>query len=96
MILPNDKKMSVLCILQVLKEHSDENHPLTQAQIIKKIEHHYGLSLERKSIGANIESLIDFGYDIIKTKNGCYLASREFEPSEVSFLSKNASNLSGA
>ena len=62
----------MLCILNVLREHSDENHPLTQAQIIKKIEHKYGLELERKSIGANIESLIDFGFDIIKTDNGCY------------------------
>ena len=86
MVLPNNKKMSILCILNVLREHSDENHPLTQAQIIKKIEHKYGLELERKSIGSNIESLIDFGFDIIKTENGCYLGQRDFEPSEISFL----------
>ena len=86
MVLSNDKKMSILCIINVLREYSDENHPLTQGQIIKKIEHHYGLVLERKSISANIQSLIDFGYDIIKTNKGCYLGSREFEPSEVSFL----------
>lgn len=86
MVLQNNKKMSTLCLLYVLKEYSDVNHPLTQAQIIKKIEHHYGLVLERKSIAANIESLIDFGFDIIKTANGCYLGEREFEPSEVSFL----------
>ena len=86
MVLPNNKKMSILCILNVLREHSDENHPLTQAQIIKKIEHKYGLELERKSIGSNIESLIDFGFDIIKTDGGCYLGQRDFEPSEISFL----------
>lgn len=86
MVLQSNKKMSMLCILKILQEFSDENHPLTQAQIISKIEHSYGLELERKSIGANIESLRDFGYDIVKTDKGCYLGEREFEPSELSFL----------
>ena len=86
MVLQSNKKMSLLCILNVLKEYSDENHSLTQAQIIKKIEQNYGLELERKSIGANIDSLKDFGFDIIKTEKGCYLGQREFEPSEISFL----------
>ena len=41
MVLQSNKKMSPLCILEVLKEYSDENHPLTQAQILKKIEQNY-------------------------------------------------------
>ena len=86
MVLQSNKKMSPLCILYVLKEYSDETHPLTQSQILTKIEQQYGLQLERKSIGANIDSLIDFGFDIIKTDKGCYLGQREFESSEVSFL----------
>lgn len=86
MVLQSNKKMSLFCILEILKEYSDENHPLTQAQILKKIEHHYDLKLERKSISTNIDSLIDFGFDIIKSSKGCYLGQREFEPSEVSFL----------
>ncbi len=86
MVLSHNKKMAIMCILNVLREYSDEQHPLTQNQIIKKIESIYGLELERKSVSANIDSLIDFGVDIVKTNNGCYLASREFEPSEISFL----------
>lgn len=86
MVLQSNKKMSLLCILWVLKEYSDENHPLTQSQIISKIEKHYGLELERKSISTNIDSLKDFGFDITKTEKGSYLGQREFEPSEVSFL----------
>jgi len=86
MVIQSNKKMSLLCILKVLEEYSDENHPLTQAQIISKVEQNYGLELERKSISANIESLIDFGFDIIKSAKGCFLGQREFEPSEVSFL----------
>lgn len=86
MVLQSNKKMSLLCILWVLKEYSDENHPLTQAEIISKIEKHYGLELERKSVSANIDSLKDFGFDITKSEKGCFLGQREFEPSEVSFL----------
>lgn len=86
MSLPSNKKLSILYILEVLKEYSDSEHLLTQEEIINKIYSNYGLELERKSISSNIDSLIDFGYDIIKTKNGCYLNSREFEPSEIQFL----------
>lgn len=86
MALPSNKKLSILYILEVLKQYSDENHLLTQKDIIDKIYSDYGMECERKSIGSNIDSLIDFGYDIIKQKNGCYLASRDFEPSEVQFL----------
>ena len=86
MVLQSNKKMSNFCVLNVLKEYSDEAHPMTQNDIIKKIENIYGLQLERKSIGANIESLIDFGFDIIRTDKGCYLGERELEASEISFL----------
>lgn len=86
MVLPNNKKMSMLCILYVLREFSDEMHPLTQSDIINKIENIYGLELERKSISVNLDSLKDFGFDINKTDKGCFLGQREFEPSEISFL----------
>ena len=86
MALASNKKLSIIYILNILKEDTDENHLLTQAQIADKLYSSYGLEVERKSISNNIDSLIDLGYDIVKTSNGCYLASREFEPSEISFL----------
>jgi len=86
MILPHNKKMATLCILNILREYSDEQHLLTQREIIQKIENIYGIELERKAVSSNIDSLIDFGVDIVKSNNGCYLAGREFEPSEISFL----------
>lgn len=62
-----------------MRDYSDENHLLSQSEIVRKINNIYGMICERKSIGSNIDSLIDFGYDIIKTNSGSYLASREFE-----------------
>lgn len=82
----SNKKLSILYILEILREYSDENHLLTQAEIIDKLNSLYGMECERKSVSSNIDSLIDFGYDIVKQSNGCYLASREFEPSEIQFL----------
>lgn len=82
----SNKKLSILYTLKILKEYSDENHLLTQTQIANKINEMFGMECERKSIGYNIDSLIDFGYDIIKTKDGCYLGEREIEPSEIQFL----------
>lgn len=86
MSLPNNKKLSILYTLQILKDYSDENHLLSQNEIAKKVYNLYGMECERKSIGTNIDSLIDFGYDIVKTNSGCFLASREFETSEIRFL----------
>lgn len=86
MPLDSSKKLSIIYILEILREYSNENNPLTQDEILKKIYSIYGMECERKSIGANIDLLIDMGYDIIKLKKGCYLGQREIEPSEVTFL----------
>ena len=86
MPLDSSKKLSILYILEVLREYSNETHPLTQDEILNKIYNIYGMECERKSIGANIDLLIDLGYDIVKLKKGSYLGQREIEPSEVTFL----------
>lgn len=82
-----NKKLSILYILEILKDYSDENHLLSQAEIVKKLHLIYGMECERKSVGANINNLIDFGFDIIKIPyKGCYIGERILEPSEVSFI----------
>lgn len=83
----DNKKTSILLILRVLQEYTDENHYLTQQQIIDKIYAKEGIQLERKSIGRTIDYLIELGYDINKQKGGgCALLSREFDPSQIRFL----------
>lgn len=83
----SNKKLSIIYTLEILKEYSDENHLLTQADIAKLIAQVYGMECERKSIATNIESLIDLGIDIIKVAHkGCYIGERALEPSEVSFI----------
>lgn len=46
------KKLALIRIWEILKEHSDSNHPLTQQDIAKHLEDDYGIVLERKAIRA--------------------------------------------
>ncbi len=82
------KKFASLRILEILKKHSDENHPLTQAQISDYLAKDYGIDLERKAIANCIDVLADADYDIRKaeSKKGVYLGERDFEDSELLLL----------
>jgi len=88
MPLDSNKKLYIMYILKVLKEESDENHPLKQAEIIRKIKARYNVdNIDRKTISRTIDSLVDMGIEIVKLDGGgCYLSDRELEPSEVTFL----------
>ena len=76
---------ALLRIWQILKENSDADHPLTQKDIADQLDR-YGISMERKAIGRNITALKDMGADIESTHEGSYLASRDFEDSELRLL----------
>lgn len=83
----DNKKSSLVLILKVLEEYSDENHYLTQKEIISKVYDMYNISLERKSVSNSLNLLMDLDYDINKSPKGGYaLLSRQFDASEVRFL----------
>lgn len=79
------KKMLAMGILQILKDHTDSDHRLTQQEIIDLLDRNYGMVCDRKSVKANILSLIDWGYEI-ENDNGWYLAERDFEDVELRML----------
>ena len=79
------KKMLMMMILEVLKKYSDEDHHLTQQEIMKLLKNEYGMSCDRRSVKANVESLIEMGYEI-DMENGYALIGREFEDSELRML----------
>ncbi|MBR4940832.1 MAG: WYL domain-containing protein, partial [Clostridia bacterium] len=82
------QKQKLLYIVKFLTEETDADHLLTVADIISKLEA-VGISAERKSIYSDIETLLDFGMDIVTVKqrsSGYYLASREFELPELKLL----------
>lgn len=53
------KKMMILKILQVLREHSDEHHPLSQKEIIDYLEHQHDMIVDRKSVKRNLMELAE-------------------------------------
>lgn len=83
------KKALPLCILQILKNYSDPDHPLAYKDIIRRLQQEYGIEAERKAIGQNISLLCEMGYDIStyeENREGAYLASREFDDMELRVL----------
>jgi len=80
------KKLAILRIYQILLKHSDFNHPLKQEDIINYLNFEYGITMERKAIGKNIADLRDAGIDIVSCRAGSYIASRDFEDSELKLL----------
>ena len=82
------KKMLNMLILDVLQRYSDADHPLTQQAIIRILRTDYGVEkIDRRSVKANVLSLVDMGYEIsMEEGNGYYLISREFEDAELRLL----------
>lgn len=81
------KKASIILVLKVLEEFSDENHYLTHQEIIDKLESLYGVEVERKSVASSLMLLEEIGYDIVRgPKGGSALLSRNLESSEVTFI----------
>lgn len=84
---PNSK-LKLLYLRDIFEKFTDEEHILNSAELVEQLKS-YGIDCERKSIYKDIDILIDFGMDIIKTrtpKNGFFLASRQFEEAEVRLL----------
>lgn len=81
----SSKKLLPMLILEILKEHTDEQHRLTQQEIIDKLWTQYGVKCDRRSVHNNLESLKDMGYDIF-TSRKCYLAERDFDDAELRML----------
>ena len=78
----------VLYIAKVLMENTNEHCPMTANRIIEKLAD-YGVDIERKTVYAAVDTLINFGYDIQNSKaepKGYYIASREFELPEIKLL----------
>ncbi|MEG1805314.1 MAG: WYL domain-containing protein [Clostridia bacterium] len=81
------KKTLILRILQVLEEYSSDVSPMTQGDIIGKLQSNFEIECERKAVARNLETLEKIGYNIVKTKDGVYLdKNRTFENSELRLL----------
>ena len=58
------KKMLIINILDILKRYSDENHRLSQKDIIEILDNEYNMKVDRKAVKRNLMNLIDFGHNL--------------------------------
>ena len=89
------KKMIPSMILEILKEHSDENHTMDQKDILDALNKEFDYPLDRKTVRRNIEYLLDMNIPISYTettrKNGNvvwsdYYLERDFNEEELRLL----------
>jgi len=56
------KKMLIINILDILKNYTDDNHRLSQKQIMDILEKDYNMKVDRKAVKRNLLNLIDSGH----------------------------------
>ena len=84
-----NQKLKMLYLVKIFSEETDDNHALTMAEIISKLES-YGVNADRKTLYQDFEELRRFGFDVIAEHEGrnhhYYLGSRDFELPELKLL----------
>lgn len=59
MLIDGGKKISILYILNILKQYTDADHPMTQQQIADKLLSDYDMPVDRGTVKSNVMDLID-------------------------------------
>lgn len=83
------QKATVLCVLDILKRFSDEEHPISTDKIIEKLKIIYNIDMERRAVYRNISVLNEMGIEITKftdNRGGYCLIDHDFEISEIRLL----------
>ncbi len=67
------KKTIILYVLTMLENGSSKDQPITLTHMTKVL-NYMGVDCDRKTIGRNVDYLIDFGYPIVKIEGGgCFM-----------------------
>ena len=84
----SNQKTKQLHLCQILQQQTDEEHPITVAQIIEELAR-YDIKAERKSIYDDLEALRQFGLDVQCRKGrtgGWFVGERDFQLPELKLL----------
>lgn len=82
MYATGNKKMLNMLILEILREYSDQEHRLTQQEIVRLLKSDYDMDCDRRSVKNNILCLKELGYEI-SMESGYCLLEREFDDAEL-------------
>lgn len=59
--MDSSTRMITLNIIKILQKYSDENHRLSQKDIIDKLKEEYDMKVDRKTVKRNIKALLNYG-----------------------------------
>ncbi len=82
-------KANTVCVLEILKEHTDYDNILKMGEIIKHMERDYDLKVDRRTVYSCMAVLSEMGYEISTPDDngkGYYLENRDFDASEIRML----------
>lgn len=71
------KKLLILYILNILREHTDADHPISQQKIVELLDSEYSMKANRKTVRRNLSKLMEAGYPI--RYQGSTMDSREIK-----------------
>lgn len=83
------QKATLICVYEILKKYSDEDHILSVEDIRKKLKNIYDVDMERRTVYRNIDALRSMNIEIEgyqENRQGYYLLERPFELAEVRLL----------
>lgn len=65
----NKQKIKLLYLMEILRQDTDEEHPISTSQICKRLAEQ-GISCERRTVGMDMKVLGDYGYEIMSKMVG--------------------------
>lgn len=89
MFADKNRKIKLLKILEMLQQDSDEQHPMTTAEICRRLEE-MDIPSDRRVLKSEIDILNELGYEIhscqVSRAKGYYITDRSFSVAELKFL----------
>jgi len=79
------QKLKLLYLREYLLKYSDEEHPVTMKLMTEYLADN-DIQAERKSVYSDIETLREYGMDIVRDGSNYYVGARDFELPELKLL----------
>lgn len=83
-----EQKVKLLVLYDILQKLTDEDHPLSTDELIALLSAK-GISVERKALLRDIDTLNEWGFEVLSFKKKCYyfyVAYRRFDVAELRIL----------
>lgn len=89
MAMDKFRKVKILKLLELLRQNTDEEHPMTTNAIIDNLAS-MGIPCDRRTVSQDVATLNDLGYEVMSTmvshEKGYYIEDRSFSVPELKIL----------